>query len=62
MDNPNALFAPQHADANASDERDMVHHALACIDAFTACFNARDQGGMAVVAVRLEILSSTGFP
>jgi hypothetical protein len=35
MDNPNALFTPQHADATASDEADRVQHALACINAFT---------------------------
>ncbi|MGF6595666.1 hypothetical protein P3T23_000373 [Paraburkholderia sp. GAS448] len=63
MDNPNTLFEPQHADATGSDEADMVQHALACIDAFTECFNARDLSGMdARLAVRSEISSSTGFP
>ncbi|MFM0670553.1 hypothetical protein [Paraburkholderia sediminicola] len=39
----NALFIPQQDDI---DEAAMTLAALACIDGFTACFNARDLDGM----------------
>jgi hypothetical protein len=43
MSNTNALFIPQQDDI---DEAAMTRAALACIDGFTACFNARDLLGM----------------
>ncbi|WP_027801124.1 hypothetical protein [Paraburkholderia dilworthii] len=42
MTDANALFIP-HDDI---DEPEMTRAALACIDGFTACFNARDLNGM----------------
>jgi hypothetical protein len=48
VDNPNALFQPQHADVEtgAGNHAATVQSALACIDGFTERFNARDLAGM----------------
>jgi hypothetical protein len=43
MADTNALFIPQQ---DGIDETAMTLAALACIDGFTACFNARDLDGM----------------